>query len=119
MVTVANSPYPTILLDFCDKGKWEKATKLCRFVKEPLLWACLAAASLKNKKLESAETAFAAIEVPEKVIFISELRDNPSEIVRNASMALLFHKVNEAETIYTQNKYYYRAIKMHIDGYRW
>ena len=34
-------------------------------------------------------------------------------------MALLFHKVNEAEAIYTQNKYYYRAIKMHIDGYRW
>ena len=78
VVTVANSPYPTMLLDFCDKGKWEKATKLCRFVKEPLLWACLAAVSLKNKKLESAETAFAAIEVPEKVIFISELRDNPS-----------------------------------------
>ena len=53
------------------------------------------------------------------MIFISELRDNPSDIVRNASMALLFHKVNEAEAIYTQNKYYYRAIRMHIDGYRW
>ena len=53
------------------------------------------------------------------MIFISELRDNPSEIVRNASLALLFHKVNEAEQIYAQNKYYYRAIKMHIDGYRW
>jgi intraflagellar transport protein 80 len=51
VVTVANSPYPTILLDFCEKGKWEKATKLCRFVKEHLLWACLAAASLKHKKL--------------------------------------------------------------------
>jgi len=64
VVTVANSPYPTILLDFCEKGKWEKATKLCRFVKEHLLWACLAAASLKQKKLESAETAFAVIEEP-------------------------------------------------------
>jgi intraflagellar transport protein 80 len=91
-ITVASSPYPTILLDFCEKGKWEKATKLCRFVKEPLLWACLAAASLKYKKLESAETAFAAIEIPEKVVFLSELRDGPSEIVRNASLALLFHK---------------------------
>ena len=47
------------------------------------------------------------------------MRDNPSEIVRSASMALLFHKVNEAEQIYTQNKHYYRAIRMHIDGYRW
>lgn len=119
VITVANSPYPTILLDFCEKGKWEKATKLCRFVKEHLLWSILAAASLKHKKLESAETAFAAIEAPEKVIFISELRDNPSEIVRNASLALLYHKVNEAEQIYTQNKHYYQAIRMHIDGYRW
>jgi len=50
------------------------------------------------------------------VIFISELRDNPSDIVRNASMALLFHKINEAEAIYV---HYYRAIRMHIDGYRW
>ena len=31
----------------------------------------------------------------------------------------MFHKTNEAEQIYTQNKYYYRAIRMHIDGYRW
>jgi intraflagellar transport protein 80 len=116
---VSSSPYPTILLDFCEKGKWEKATKLCRFVKEPLLWACLAAASLKYKKLESAETAFAAIEIPEKVVFLSELRDSPSEIVRNATLALLFHKSAEAEQIYTQNKFYYRAIRMHIDGYRW
>ena len=34
-------------------------------------------------------------------------------------MALLYHKQNEAEQIFVQNKYYYRAIKMHIDGYRW
>lgn len=53
------------------------------------------------------------------MLFISELRDSPSEIVRNASLALLFHKNNEAEQIYTQNKHYYRAIRMHIDGYRW
>ena len=66
--------------------------KLCRFVKEPLLWACLAAISLKVKQLDTAETAFAAIEQPEKVSFISELRENPSEIVKNATMALLLNK---------------------------
>jgi intraflagellar transport protein 80 len=53
------------------------------------------------------------------VVFLSELRDSPSEIVRNASLALLFHKNSEAEQIYVQNKFYYRAIRMHIDGYRW
>ena len=58
------SPYPILLFDFCEKGKWEKAMKLCRFVKEPLLWACLGAISLKVKQLDTAETAFAAIEQP-------------------------------------------------------
>ena len=119
IVTLGNSPYPTLLFDFCEKGKWEKAMKLCRFVKEPLLWACLAAISLKVKQLDTAETAFAAIEQPEKVSFISELRENPSEIVKNATMALLLNKQSEAEQIYVQNKFYYHAIEMHVNGYRW
>lgn len=33
IVTLGVSPYPTLLFDFCEKGKWEKAMKLCRFVK--------------------------------------------------------------------------------------
>ena len=36
------SPYPKILLDFCETGKWEKAIKICRFVKEKTLWEVLA-----------------------------------------------------------------------------
>ena len=50
---------------------------------------------------------------------MSELRDHPNDIVKNASLALMFHRFNEAEQIYVQNKYYYRAVRMHIDGYRW
>jgi intraflagellar transport protein 80 len=34
LITLSISPYPSILFDFCDKNKWEKAIKLCRFVKE-------------------------------------------------------------------------------------
>lgn len=54
IVALGVSPYPTLLFDFCEKGKWERAMKLCRFVKEPLLWACLAAISLKVKQLDTA-----------------------------------------------------------------
>lgn len=84
-----------------------------------MLWGCLAAYSLKLKHLDTAETAFAAIEQPEKVDYICELRDSTSEIIKNAALALLFRRMNEAEQIYVQNKFYYRAIRMHIDGYRW
>lgn len=34
-------------------------------------------------------------------------------------MALFFHKNQEAEQIYLQNKLYYRAIKMNIKLYHW
>ncbi len=64
LLSLPASPYPMILFDYAEKSKWEKALKLCRFVKEPLLWSCLAAISLKLKQLDTAETAFAAIEQP-------------------------------------------------------
>ena len=34
LITLPISPYPNILFDFCEKSKWEKAIKLCRYVKE-------------------------------------------------------------------------------------
>ncbi len=34
-------------------------------------------------------------------------------------MALLYNKHTEAENIYIQNKFYYRAIKMNINSYKW
>jgi intraflagellar transport protein 80 len=45
-ITHSTSPYPKILLEFCENGKWEKAIKMCRFVKERTLWAVLASISL-------------------------------------------------------------------------
>lgn len=70
IISIGISPYPTILFDFCEKGKLDRGLKLCRFVKEQYLWACLAAVCLKHKDLDTAETAFAAIEQPEKISFI-------------------------------------------------
>jgi intraflagellar transport protein 80 len=34
-------------------------------------------------------------------------------------MALLYKKHNEAENIYIQNKFQYRAIEMNIEAYKW
>ena len=41
--------------------RWEPALQLCRFVKDSVAWACLAALALKAGLLESAEAAFAAL----------------------------------------------------------
>ena len=67
VVNLSISPYPTLLFEFCEKGKWEKAIKLCRFVKEAPLWASLAGLSLQFRELATAEIALAAIEAADKV----------------------------------------------------
>jgi len=81
-----------ILFEFCDKQKWEKAIRLCRFVKEQTLWACLAAISLNARELNTAEIALAAVESIDKVQFVNKVKELPSEASRNAALALYFHK---------------------------
>lgn len=46
----------------CFGCRWDAALQLCRFLKLPMLWACLAAAAMKASHLEHATAAFAAID---------------------------------------------------------
>ena len=119
LINVGISPYPSILFEFCEKQKWNKAVRLCRFVKEQTLWACLAAISLNSKELNTAEIALAAIEAIDKVQTINKIKGLTNEAARNASLALYFHKPNEGEQILLQAKLYYRAIKLNIKLFRW
>jgi len=48
-------------MSFC-RGRWDDAVRLCRFVKDNSLWACLAAMSAYAKDLSTAEVAYAAID---------------------------------------------------------
>jgi len=119
LISIAISPYPSILFEFCEKQKWEKAIRLCRFVKEHTLWACLAAVSLNARELNTAEIALAAVEAIDKVQFINKVKELPSEASKNAALALYFHKPNEAEQLLIGAKLYYRAIKLNIKLFRW
>jgi len=119
LVNVSISPYPSILFEFCDKQKWNKAVRLCRFVKEQTLWACLAAISLNSKELNTAEIALAAIDSIDKVKMINKIKEMPNEAARNAMLAVYFHKTNEAEHGLLQAKLYYRAIKLNIKLFKW
>ena len=44
------------------RARWDDAVRLCRFVKDPSLWSCLAAMSAYAKDLSTAEVAYAAID---------------------------------------------------------
>jgi len=67
LATLGISPYPKMLYEHVDKADFEKAIRMCRFVKEHTLWACLAAMSIYCRELNTVEIALAAIDEADKV----------------------------------------------------
>ena len=58
------SPFPAMLHGVRDRGQrsLEPSVRLCRFVKDPALWAVLAGTAAEARDLGTAETAYAAID---------------------------------------------------------
>ena len=88
LVTIGLSPYPPLLFQHVADGNWEHAIRLCRFVKDKPLWACLAAMAINGKELNAAEVAYAAIDEVDKVQFILHIKEIPTSEGRNAEIAL-------------------------------
>jgi len=116
MVTM---PYPQLLYQHYEKGQWEQAVRLCRYVKLPELWASLAAMAIHARALDTVEIALAAIEEVDKVQFVAHINKLPDEILRQAELALFCKRPDEALNILLQNKRIYRSIKMNIRLHRW
>lgn len=116
------SPYPALLAEFATAADWDKAVRLCRFVKSRLLWTCLAGMALHKRHLETAEIALAAVECVDKLYFVLYVKSLASAERRNAELALFAGDVDEAEAILLQAHpapLVYRAIKMNIRLFRW
>lgn len=113
------SSYPAILHDYSSTAKWNDALRLCRFVKEQTLWACLAALAIANKDMSTAEVAYAAIGEIDKVQYINSINDLPSKESRLAHIQLFSGNFQDAEAIILQAGLIYQAIQLNIDSYNW
>lgn len=119
-LTVASvSPFPAILHQNTAAGKWDAAVKLCRFVKEPALWGCLAGMAASARDLNTAEVAYAAINEVDKVQYIAHIKQLASAERRNAELALFCHQPMQAEATYLQAGMIYRAIELNITLFNW
>mmetsp|Transcript_12103 Transcript_12103/g.27941 ORF Transcript_12103/g.27941 Transcript_12103/m.27941 type:complete len:770 (-) Transcript_12103:166-2475(-) len=113
------SPYPTALYELVARSEWERAIQLCRHVKDRTLWACVAAMSIAEKELNTAEVAFAAIDEVDKLRYVLYIKEIPTVEGRNAELALWRRRPEEAEQILVQGGLFYRAIRMHIRLFNW
>ncbi|PRP82583.1 hypothetical protein PROFUN_04888 [Planoprotostelium fungivorum] len=117
-LTTSVTIYPLMLYEYCEKGDYEKAVRLCRFVKNHVLWATLAAAAVDGNDLNTAEVAFAAVEEVDKLQFITHIKQIPSLEGRSAEMYIYKGQIREAETILLQAGLVFRAIKLNIRLYK-
>ncbi|XP_076197561.1 intraflagellar transport protein 80 homolog isoform X2 [Aptenodytes patagonicus] len=113
------SPYPAILHEYVSSSKWEDAVRLCRFVKDQTMWACLAAMAIANKDMATAEIAYASIGEIDKVQYINSIKDLPSRESRMAHILLFSGNTQEAETLLLQASLIYQAIQVNINLYNW
>ncbi|XP_002738919.2 intraflagellar transport protein 80 homolog [Saccoglossus kowalevskii] len=119
LVSTGIIPYPAMLHELVYGNRWEDAVRLCRFVKDPAMWGCLAAMAAYAKELNTAEIAYAAIDEADKVEFIIHIKEIPSKEARSAEMALFCGNSQDAEGILLQGGLIFRAIMMNIELYNW
>jgi intraflagellar transport protein 80 len=117
--TIAVPPHPLLLYRHTAAGEWDKAIRLCRFVKDRPLWGCLAAMALNGSELNTAEVAYSALDEVDKLQYVLYIKDIPTEEGRAAELALFKRQPQLAERILLQAGLHYRAIQMAINLFQW
>ena len=118
------TPYAGLLLDLLVyQDGIEKGLKLCRYVKDKVLWTAFSAICISNREIQIAETAVAAIDEVDKVNFIEKIlklkEQKCNDSLINAYVMLLSNRIDDAEKILLQGNLIYRAIKININLFRW
>lgn len=118
------TPYAGLLLNLLSyQDGIERGLKLCRYVKDKVLWTAFSAICINYREIQIAETAVASIDEVDKVGFIEKIlklkEDKYNESLITSYVLLLSNKIDEAENVLIQGKLYYRAIKMNINLFRW
>nr|CAD7440487.1 unnamed protein product [Timema bartmani] len=119
LVNSVISPYPTVLHGYTSASRWDDALRMCRFVRDHTLWACLAAMAVYGRELETAEEAYAAIDEVDKVFYLQNVKKIPIRAAQLAEMALLSGNVSEAENLLLQNGFVFRAIMTNLNLHNW
>ncbi|KAK8841415.1 Intraflagellar transport protein 80 [Tritrichomonas musculus] len=100
---------------------WKSVLQICRQSQqsEQYLWAVCAACAIQAGEVEAAQEAYAALSLVDRVMFLGKVKKMKSPASRNAMIAVLQGRVNEAEDILIQGGCIFRAVKMNISLGRW
>eukprot|EP00466_Bigelowiella_natans_P016493 jgi/Bigna1/37415/e_gw1.19.155.1 len=118
-VSAPVSPFPITLVRYAARNKWPQCTRLCRFAKKTVLWACLAAVAMGRRQLEIAAVAFAALDEVDKLDCVQNIISIPSSEGQRAELLLYQRRPDAAEQVLVSANLIYRAIMLNIRIFRW
>ena len=110
--------FPTLHAD-CSMRRWDRAIRLCRFVRDDALWAVLAVRAVAVDELETAQIAYAALEAIEKVRFVEKARATPHVAARAAELFAFRREPDEAERVLLGAGLVFRAIELNLRLFDW
>ena len=114
------SPFLIMVHEAVDTHRnWKTVLQICRSMNEQYLWAVCAASAIQAGEVDAAQEAYAALSLVDRVMFLNKVKKMKSPASRNAMIAVLQGRVNEAEEILIQGGCIFRAVKMNISVGRW
>jgi intraflagellar transport protein 80 len=114
------APFLIMLHEAIETHKnWKVVLQICRTVNEQSLWAVCATAAVQVGEVDAAQEAYAALSLIDRVMFLGKVKKMKSPAARNAMIAILQGRVNEAEEILIQGGCVFRAVKMNVSMGRW
>lgn len=114
------NPFLLMLHDAIDvQRNWKVVLQVCRAMKDETLWAVCAACAVQAGEVDAAQEAYAALTMIDRVLFLEKVKKMKAPAARNAMIAVLQGRANEAEEILIQGGCIFRAIKMNIGLNRW
>ncbi|KAH0791698.1 intraflagellar transport protein [Histomonas meleagridis] len=114
------SPYLIMVHEAIDIHKnWKLVLQICRSANDQSLWAVCAACAIQSGEIDAAQESYAVLSLIDKVMFLEKVKKMQSPAARNAMIAVLQGRVNEAEGILLQGRCIFRAIKLNIELGRW
>lgn len=98
---------------------WKVVLQISRAMNDESLWAVCAACAVQAGEIDAAKEAYAALTMIDRVLFLEKVKKMKAPAARNAMIAVLQGRANEAEEILIQGGCIFRAIKMNISLCRW
>ncbi|KAI6655682.1 hypothetical protein LOD99_1822 [Oopsacas minuta] len=107
------------LHSYISTKRWEDCIRLCRVVGTKFLWSCLACSASSQGNILVSEVAYSALNAIDKVEVWTHIRKYNNPEIGNANLSMFCQKVTQAESIYLQGGYIFKAIEVNLMAFNW